>query len=179
MTDSNSLRDVSIFEVIILGFEKKEREIRTRIHLPQEELKENAYYSTMLKEKTHELMKKVFNKDYTEIKEKDLNEFVSGLCSRLMLFDGDFPSFLPYLVKEVVNHPKINQIDKEQLESYSEMFELKWKEDPEKPLMISPIYTKDSRVVNDDLEKENISKKMRNASIPYLYELKSKVMKYM
>ena len=91
--------------------------------MPQEELKENWYYVSKLREKTHELMSKVFNKSYDEIQERDLNEFVSGLCSRLMLFDGDFPSFLPYLVKEVVNHPNINQIDKDQLESYSDMFE--------------------------------------------------------
>lgn len=123
-------------------------------------------------------MGKVFGKSYSEIQDQDLTEFVNGLCSRLMLFDGNFPSFLPYLVKEVVNHPNINAIAKDQLESYSDMFDLNWREDVEKPLIVSPIYTNDSREANDDLERENISEKMRNASIPYINNLKRKMMEY-
>ena len=97
-----------------------------------------------------ELMSTVFGKAYPEIEKKDLNEFVNGICSRMMLFDGQFPSFLPHLIKEVVNHPNIDEIDKDQLESYSDMFEIRWREDSERPLMVSPIYLNDSRKVEKD-----------------------------
>ena len=164
--------------VIDLGFDKKEKEIRTRIYLPNEELKESFFYASKVQAKTRELMGKVFNKEYSSITSDDLNEFVNALSSRLMLFDGEFPSFLPYLIKETVNHPNITPIDKDQLEAYSDMFEIRWREDIDQPLMLSPVYCKDSRVANDDLEEENISEKMRKAGIPYLENLKEKILSH-
>lgn len=163
---------------IDLGFDKKEKEIRTRIYLPNEELKESFFYASKVQAKTRELMGKVFNKEYSSITSDDLNEFVNALSSRLMLFDGEFPSFLPYLIKETVNHPNITPIDKDQLEAYSDMFEIRWREDIDQPLMLSPVYCKDSRVANDDLEEENISEKMRKAGIPYLENLKEKILSH-
>lgn len=163
---------------IDLGFDKKEKEIRTRIYLPNEELKESFFYASKVQAKTRELMGKVFNKEYSSITSDDLNEFVNTLSSRLMLFDGEFPSFLPYLIKETVNHPNITPIDKDQLEAYSDMFEIRWREDIDQPLMLSPVYCKDSRVANDDLEEENISEKMRKAGIPYLENLKEKILSH-
>jgi hypothetical protein len=125
-----------------------------------------------------ELMSTVFGKAYPEIKEKDLNEFIDGICARMMLFDGQFPSFLPHLIKEVVSHPNIAQTDKDQLESYSDMFEIRWREDSERPLMVSPIYLSDSRRIESDLDRSEVADKMRLASIPYMEDLKKKMMKF-
>ena len=123
-------------------------------------------------------MTKVFGKSYEEIGEKDLNEFVTGISSRMMLFDGQFPSFLSHLIKEVVNHPNINPIDKEQLESYADMFEIKWREDVSKPLLVSPVYTGDSRKIEEKLKRENVEEMMRKANIPYIEDLKKRIMEY-
>mmetsp|Transcript_10936 Transcript_10936/g.9661 ORF Transcript_10936/g.9661 Transcript_10936/m.9661 type:complete len:124 (-) Transcript_10936:28-399(-) len=123
-------------------------------------------------------MSKLFGKSYKEIGEKDLNEFSSGISERMMLFDGEFPSFLPHLIKEIVNHPNINQMDKEHLETYSDMFDLRWREDSSKPLLLSPIYTSDSRKAGDDLERGVASEKMRRASIPYIDGIKEKFNEY-
>lgn len=171
------MKDVSL-SIYHIGFEKKEREIKTRIYLPREELKSNYYYAEKLRDKTVEFMMKIFQKPYGDITQSDLNEFINGLCSRMMLFNGEFPKFLPYVIKEVVNHPNISVIDKEQLESYSDMFDIDWRDDISKPLLASPIYTKDSRKVEDDMDVKSISEKMRNANIPYLEDLKKKVMEH-
>ena len=121
-------------------------------------------------------MCKLFKKGYADISESDLNEFTSGMCERMMMFEGDFPNFLPYLIREVVNHPQINSIDKDQLESYCDMFDLRWRDDPEKPLLTSPVYTQDSRKLESDMDKVSASEKMRKACIPYIEELKNKMM---
>lgn len=124
-------------------------------------------------------MGKVFNKSYQEITEKDLNEFSDGLCSRMLLFQGDYPSFLPYLVSEVINHPQINQIDKDQLGSYCDMFELNWREDILKPLIVSPVYLNDSRrMIDADLQEEVVAERVKKAGIPYLASIKDKIIKY-
>lgn len=169
---------IILTNVLKLGFDKKEKEISTRIYLPNEELKESFFYAEKVQAKTRELMGKVFNKEYSSITSQDLKEFVNALSSRLMLFNGEFPSFLPYLIKETVNHPNITPIDKDQLEAYSDMFEIRWREDFDQPLMLSPIYCKDSRVANEDLEAENVSEKMRKAGIPYLENLKEKIISH-
>ena len=131
-----------------------------------------------MREKTVELMMTVFGKSYGDISEADLGEFTNGICSRMMLFDGDFPSFLPYVIREAVNHPNVSVLDKEQLETYSDMFDLQWRDDISKPLMINPIYTKDSRKLENDLDEESISEKMRRANIPYLDNLTKRVMEH-
>jgi hypothetical protein len=124
-------------------------------------------------------MSKVFGKDYKEINESDLNEFVNGLCSRMLLFGKDFPSFLPYLVSEVVNHPSINLFDKEQLESYCDMFEMQWREDPLKPLLASPVYLKDNKKMDKSaLSEKQVSERMRKAGIPYMNSIKNKIIAF-
>mmetsp|Transcript_30076 Transcript_30076/g.29577 ORF Transcript_30076/g.29577 Transcript_30076/m.29577 type:complete len:316 (+) Transcript_30076:378-1325(+) len=165
-------------DILERWFEKKEREIKTRIYLPKEDLNTNAFYASKLKEKTVELMMGMFGKSYGDISTQDLNQFIEGICSRMMLFDGDYPNFLPYIIKEVVNHPNISKIDKEHLESYSDMFDIRWRDDISKPLMISPIYTEDSRKVENDLDSASVSEKMRKANIPYIETLKRSVMEH-
>lgn len=135
-----------------------------------------SLYQNQLKEKTIELISKVFGKKFNEITTEDLNEFVEGLCQRLIMFNGSFPNFLPHLVREIINHPNLNVMDKEQLESYCNMFEFEWKENPDQPLWLSNIYTKDSRVIEDDLNEATISKKLQKAGIPYISNIKRKIL---
>ena len=159
-----------------IGFCKKEKEIKTRLYLPDERMLDYSKYQQQLREKTIELISKVFSKDYKEINDKDLNEFVEGLSQRMIMFNGSFPNFLPHLVREIVNHPNINIMDKEYLESYCKIFELEWKENPDQPLWLSPIYTKDSRVIEDDLNESSVSEKLQKAGIPYISAIKKKIL---
>lgn len=160
---------------MVLGFEKKEREIRTRVYLPTGNLKHFKELPAVLQNKTRDIMGKVFDKKYEDLTVDDLNEFTSGLCSRMMSFEGDFPNFMPHLVREIINHPNVHPIDRDHLESYSDLFEMKWRDNPEQPLWLSPIYMNDSRKDEGDLEREKVVEKLRKAGIPYLEPIKQKI----
>lgn len=57
-------------------------------------------------------IEQLFEKDYKDITEQELGEFVSNFCKRLYLLKKHFPSNLVELLKGVLEHPAISELDK-------------------------------------------------------------------
>ena len=123
-------------------------------------------YQQKLEEKTHQLIQGMFRKPYENISELELREFVTGLCNRMLLFDK-FPGFMPYLVYEVYKHPNLNKVDRDHLVAYSDMFDIKWRGDSDKPIWLSPIKTDFSRQIDDSLDDKVVTDRLAKASGKY------------
>jgi hypothetical protein len=68
---------------------------------------------------------------YQDLSTKELSVISEALCIRLGLFNGKFPSFMPHLVRAVMEHPNLPQTEFSKLDSFCKIFELDWRGDTE------------------------------------------------
>lgn len=76
-----------------------------------------------------------------------------SLVVRLNLFNGDYPAFMPHVVKAILEHPNLSQVDYDLLDTYAKMFELDWRGDrsiqnKKEFLSSNPVYLRDKSNVN-------------------------------
>lgn len=68
-------------------------------------------------------------KQYKDLTSRELSVISENIAIRLYLFNYEYPSFVPHMVKGVMEHPNLQKADKNMLNAYCRMFELDWKGD--------------------------------------------------
>ena len=139
---------------------RKDEEIKNRVNLPTPDLKKSdgtlfAQYDKNLKKARESIVSKMLTKDqfgnnhptkkYAELNSDELHMLVESLSVRLNLFNNKYPSFLPHIVKAIMEHKNLANSDKSTLQSFCMLFELDWKgdnvlENREELLMTNPVY---------------------------------------
>ena len=51
--------------------------------------------------------------------------------TRLSMFNGKYPAFMPHLVRGIMDHPNLSNSDQQLVNTYCRMFELDWRGDRE------------------------------------------------
>lgn len=118
------------------------------------------------------LIKWLFNKEYNDLQSKEIEKFVDEFCEKLPYFKGDFPNFMPHIVIALEKHPSISQSSRDRLLTYSDMFDLNWKEDVNKHLFESPVWMKDTKPIADTLDFNTHFTKLKAASKSYVEDLR-------
>jgi len=112
--------------------------------------------------------KETVPKKYEELTTQELNTLVEGVSIRLNLFKREYPTFMPHVVKAIMEHPNLANSDRHTMETYCNVFELDWRgdktlENREKFLMERPVYLdgKDDSSLRDHVDREWLISKLR------------------
>lgn len=107
---------------------RKEEEIKSRVNLPPKSMQKSdeelfhridrsqkrAREALVAKLLTHD----VFGNDlpeetrtYQDLTTSDLNRVSEALVTRLSMFNGKYPAFMPHLVRGIMEHPNLSNSD--------------------------------------------------------------------
>ena len=95
--------------------------------------------------------------------------------SRLHLFNGEYPAFLPHAVRAIMEHPSLSRTDYSKLDSFCKIFELDWRGDRDlanwREFMSSnPIYINERDQDNfeafGEVGRYEVTKMLRDACAP-------------
>lgn len=105
---------------------------------------------------------------------------------RLNLFGGEYPSFLPQLIRGVMEHPNLSKSDHSKIDTFCQMFELDWRgdrslENKEEYLATHPIYLseidKSNFVGYGTMGNTEVTTMLRQACVPFLSDLTNQLTK--
>jgi len=111
---------------------RKEDEIKDRLIRPPANLKKTEQdlfqqYDKPLKAARERLVAQLLTadehgnpikKNYTDLTSRDLSVIAENVCVRLYLFNYEYPSFVPQMVKALVEHPNLLKSDQNLLRTY-------------------------------------------------------------
>lgn len=174
-------------ELLKEWFFRKEEEIKARVVIPHKSLRktdEELYQSIdkKLKRAREQIVLKFVDSNhssasplkYEDITQAQLNDVTEGLVSRLHLFNGEYPAFLPQAVRAVMEHPSLSRTDYSKLDTFCKMFELDWRGDRalsnrSEFLSSQPIYLnekdQDNFVAFGEVGEYEITKMLRDACV--------------
>jgi len=177
---------------------RKEKEIKSRKGVPSKSMQkaDDELFEVVdrrLKRAREQLVAKMLvhdefgtgapKKKYEHLTTKELGSIAEGLAVRLNLFDGNYPAFMPQVVKGVIEHPNLANVDRQRLDTFSKMFELDWRGDrlpsnKREFLGTNPVYMgKDQTNFKKYgiIESFEASTLLRLACIPYVEGLAQKM----
>ena len=120
---------------------RKEEEIKMRVNLPTSQLKKtdgtaHQILDKGLKDAREAIVGKMLTTDefgnshapkkYSELTSSELHMLVESMSVRLNLFNNKYPSFLPHVVRAILEHPNLANSDRSTLTTFSSLFELDW-----------------------------------------------------
>lgn len=118
---------------------RKEQEMNKRVNLPTPELKrsDRTIYSRLEKEykpaRERLVALIVDGKEkeslYKKMSQDKLHQVVESLTTRMNLFEGVYPDFLPLAVKGIMEHPNLSRADHANLDAFCKLFNLDWRGD--------------------------------------------------
>lgn len=97
---------------------------------------------------------------------------VEAICPRLNLFSREYPSFLPHMIRGIMEHPKLNRSDRAHLDAYTKMFKLDWRGDQtidykEEFMCTHPIYLNpEDQTSTGPLGVVDLHKTVKKACLP-------------
>lgn len=177
---------------------RKEDEIKQRVVTPPKHMKRpdhelHEQIDKHLKQARESLVSKflardesgntVQNRDYKDLTTKELSEISGSIASRLNLFNGSYPEFMPQVVKAVMEHPNLAKTDKDSLDTYCKMFELDWRQDrshanKQQFLSVHPVYLEGTNFKEyGTLDNFEVMSMIRQACTPFVPELAKKMMR--
>lgn len=125
-------------------------------------------------------------KEYQDLTTPDLANIAEQLVIRLALFNGEYPAFIPQVVRGVMEHPNLSKADYSKINTFCQMFELDWRGDRaisnKKEFMGShPIYIAESDSSNyigyGEIGNFEATAMLRQACVPYVEQLTKKMLK--
>ena len=121
------------------------------------------------------------DKEYKDLSSKELHTLTENLCLRLYLFNYEYPAFLPQVFRAVREHPNLQNSDADQLELYTKMFELDWRNDSSYDnrhefMSSNPIYLEGTNLKSyGEVTAETVKEKLQRACVPYVEETAEKL----
>ena len=121
------------------------------------------------------------DKEYKDLSSKELHTLTENLCLRLYLFNYEYPAFLPQVFRAVREHPNLQKSDADQLELYTKMFELDWRNDSSYDnrhefMSSNPIYLEGTNLKSyGEVTAETVKEKLQRACVPYVEETAEKL----
>ena len=170
---------------------RKEDEIKARVILPPADLKhpDQAIFAKLeapRKKARESLASRLLvadehgnpiEKEYDELTSRELHVLVENLCLRLYLFNYEYPSFVPQVIRAVKEHPLLLKSDSDQLDLYCRMFELDWRGDrsfqnKQEFMSTHPIYLDGTNITGyGEVNNEVVRDKLQRACAPFVEEL--------
>ena len=123
---------------------------------------------------------------YADLTTKDLGRIAEQLVVRLNLFGGEYPSFLPQLIRGVMEHPNLSKSDHSKIDTFCQMFELDWRgdrslENKEEYLATHPIYLseidKSNFVGYGIMGDAEVTALLKLACVPFVSDLTNRLTK--
>ena len=125
------------------------------------------------------------SKKYSELTSSELHMLVESMSVRLNLFNNKYPSFLPHVVRAILEHPNLANSDRSTLTTFSSLFELDWQgdsalENREQLLMTNPVYTHPLNKQNildiKEADQNKYNEMIQRAATPFLPDLVTKML---
>ena len=123
---------------------RKEKEIKQRVNLPTPDLAKpdsalNGYLEKHFKPAREKLVARMLEsdafgnakvqKEYRDLSSDELHQLSEAISVRLNLFKQKYPSFLPQVVRGIMEHPNLQLSDRSHLDTYCKLFKLDWRGD--------------------------------------------------
>ena len=176
---------------------RKEREIKARVNVPTPDLeKADAEIQKLIEKKFKPAREKLvaqmlandshgnknkteWTKDYNDLTADELHSMAEGLAVRLNLFDGNYPAFLPQVVRGIMEHKNLRNSDRSVLETYCTLFKLDWQgdnslENKEQFLATHPVYVSQRSSYDELITADKVKSMLERACTPFLPELTQK-----
>lgn len=107
---------------------RKEEEIKSRVNMPPKSMQKSDEELFNRIDRSHKrareaLVAKLLTHDafgneipqetrtYEDLTTTDLNRISEALVSRLSMFNGKYPAFMPHLVRGIMDHPNLSNSD--------------------------------------------------------------------
>ena len=125
-------------------------------------------------------------KEYLDLTTADMSRIADQLVIRLGLFNGEYPAFVPQLVRAVIEHPNLPRADYSKINTFCQMFELDWRGDralanKKELLATNPVYVADADRSNFEgygaVGNFEATAMLRRACVPFVAELTDKLLK--
>jgi hypothetical protein len=130
------------------------------------------------------LVGKITGQNYQEMSSDHLHTLVEDICTRLNMFQRDYPGFMPHAVRAIFEHPNLTRTDRTTLDAYCKMFKLDWRldtdiENKDKFMSSNPIYLRKEDRTTLDAHPATVNESaiadIKRACKPYLPDLVSKI----
>lgn len=179
---------------------RKEEEWKSRAALPPKHLQKsdfelNEIIDSKLKKARESLVAKLLEreeaqgstkKEYLDLTTADLSKITEQLVIRLGLFNGEYPAFVPQLVRAVMEHPNLSRVEYSKISTFCQMFELDWRGDQalankKEFLATNPVYVTEADRSNFEgygsVGNFEVTAMLRQACVPYVAELTDQLLK--
>ena len=171
---------------------RKENEFKSRVSMPPKHMQKsdkelNSEIDGQLKKAREMLVTKFIGKKdskYNDLSPSDLSQICESIVVRLHLFKGNYPAFMPQVVRGVMEHPKLLKTDYQKVNTFAKMFELDWRGDvsiqnKNQFLATNPVYLNQESNFNSygTIGNFEVTKMLQNACAPFVGKIKEEMEK--
>eukprot|EP01017_Pseudomicrothorax_dubius_P041381 TRINITY_DN6612_c0_g1_i15.p1 TRINITY_DN6612_c0_g1~~TRINITY_DN6612_c0_g1_i15.p1 ORF type:complete len:327 (+),score=104.74 TRINITY_DN6612_c0_g1_i15:45-983(+) len=149
--------------------------------IPDEYIKSDNELAKILPEsgrtaRIKEAVKRFFKKEYDQVTASELNLFVENIGGRLYILKKYIPLPLKYAIAGVLDHPNIDELDRNKLLAFLHLFEVEVKVKSSELLAAEPIRLEGEKVQETTLPpREVLQERLRVASTPFVPQIALKL----